>query len=341
MSASTPHAGSRRNPSVLRKVGFTAAAGGIALAVQVAANQDPALSVVLSVVIGGVSLIVQFLLEFENRLAELEYEQGRHAGRVEARLDATFSTVNEATQLFSLLERSALQADTVTQLVRNSTLIKPGSPTLIYLLAQNELARMSHFLKELGDGAEVTYDGEDRDWLLALAHCAETSIDAVSMTTVDAGTGLEGGLWTTDLGKRYLDAQSEAIHKRGVKIRRLLVLDQSIPMDSPAMRRLCRQHQQAGVAIRILTPHDVPISSQPSVFDYVLFDNAISYELTTGTWTTDEGVPIIVNTRLILQPTRLEKRVADFEKLWKAGRSIPELGSPEAASAEEIVRAFE
>jgi mannitol-specific phosphotransferase system IIBC component len=107
MSASQPQAVSRRTSSVLRKVGFTAAAGGIALAVQVAANQDLVLSVVLSVVVGGVSLIVQSLLVLEQRLAELEYEQGRHAGRVEARLDATFSTVNEATQLFSLLEQSA------------------------------------------------------------------------------------------------------------------------------------------------------------------------------------------------------------------------------------------
>jgi hypothetical protein len=312
-----------RPSSVLRKVGITAAAGAIALIIQVAANQNTALSVTLSIVIGGVSLIVQFLLEFENRLAELERDQDRHARRVEDRLNKTFATVNEATQLFSLLEESALRADAVTQLVRNSTLIQPGSPPLIYLLAQNELARMSHFLKELGDGAEVTYDGEDRDWLLGLTNCAESTIDAVSMTTIDAGSGLEGGLWTTDLGKRYLDAQSEAAHKRGVKIRRLLVLDQSVPPDSPAMASLCRKHQQASVEVKVLTPQDVPAQSQPSVFDFVLFDRAISYELTTGTWTTTDGVPIIVNTRLILQTARVEKRVTDFEKLWRSARPMP------------------
>lgn len=314
---------SQRTVGVLKKVMITGFSGGIALAVQIAAKQDPALSIVLSVVIGGVSLIVQFLLEFENRLAQLEDAQEFHARSVDEKLNATFVTVNEATELFNLLEKSALQAPLVTQLVRNSTLIRPGSPPLIYGLAQQELARTSRFLKELGDGTVVTYDGEDRDWLLALAGCVERTVDAISMTTVDAGAGFDRGLWSTDLGKRYLRAQSEAVQERGVRIRRLLVLDQEVEKDSASLHQLCRRHTEAGIEVRLIEPREVPVSLQTELFDYAVFDVSVSYQLSSGTWTTDDGSPIIVGTRLILQAEELERRVKNFEKLWRLARPAP------------------
>src|SRR5689334_24491194 len=49
----------------------------------------------------------------------------------------------------------------------------PISSTLAHRLAQRELSRMSEFLKELGEGGEAIYDGEDRDWLLGLTYSAE------------------------------------------------------------------------------------------------------------------------------------------------------------------------
>jgi hypothetical protein len=314
---------SKRTFGVLKKVMITAVAGGVALAVQIAAKQDPALSIVLSVVIGGVSLIVQFLLEFENRLAQLEDAQAVHARSVDEKLNATFVTVNEATELFNLLEKSAVQAQLVTQLVRNSTLIKPGSPPLLYSLAQQELSRTSRFLKELGDGTVVTYDGEDRDWLLALAACVEETVDAISMTTVDAGAGFDRGLWSTDLGKRYLNAQSEAVQERGVKIRRLLVLDQETELDSASLRQLCQRHLEAGIEVRLIEPRKVPVSLQTELFDYAIFDKSISYQLSSGTWTTEDGSPIIVGTRLILQEDELERRIKNFEKLWRLSGPAP------------------
>lgn len=305
--------GSAGNTSVLRKVLITAFTGGVAYAITTVAQQDPTWSVTLSVLIGGVALVIQFLIDFEGRLQQLETS-----------LQATFTKVNEATELFKLLEESALQADVVTQLVRNSAQIKPNLPSLVHDLAQNELSRISAFLKELGEGDLVTYDGEDRDWLLGLTRCVTKSISAVSMSTIDSGlSSMEGGLWSTDLGKRYLDEQGAATERRGVQIRRLLVLDSGMSADAEEVLRLCRKHQEVGVEVRTLEPGRAPASIRTALFDFAVFDDTISYEVNTGPVVADDGTATIVSTRLVLQPARVASRARDFERLWTVGRPVP------------------
>lgn len=305
--------GSAGNTSVLRKVLITAFTGGVAYAITTVAQQDPTWSVTLSVLIGGVALVIQFLIDFEGRLQQLETS-----------LQATFTKVNEATELFKLLEESALQADVVTQLVRNSAQIKPNLPSLVHDLAQNELSRLSAFLKELGEGDLVTYDGEDRDWLLGLTRCVTKSISAVSMSTIDSGlSSMEGGLWSTDLGKRYLDEQGAATERRGVQIRRLLVLDSGMSADTEEVLRLCRKHQEVGVEVRTLEPGRAPASIRTALFDFAVFDDTISYEVNTGPVVADDGTATIVSTRLVLQPARVASRARDFERLWTVGRPVP------------------
>lgn len=298
--------------SVLRKVLITAVTGGIAYAITTVAQQDPTWSVTLSVLIGGVALVIQFLTDFEARLQHLETS-----------LEATFHKVNEATELFKLLEESALQADVVRQLVRNSAQIKPNLPSLVHDLAQSELGRLSAFLKELSDGDAVTYDGEDRDWLLALTHSVTRSISAVSMTTIDSGlSNMEGGFWSTDLGKRYLDEQGAATG-RMVQIRRLFVLDSGLSADAADVLRLCRKHQELGIEVRTLEPGRAKASIQNALFDFAVFDETISYEVSTGPVVADDGTRTIVSTRLVLQPTRVASRAKDFERLWAEGRPVP------------------
>ena len=299
--------------SVLRKVLITAITGGIAYGITTVAQQDPTWSVTLSVLIGGVALVIQFLIDFEGRLQHLETS-----------LQVTFHKVNAATELFKLLEESALQADVVTQLVRNAAQIKPNLPSLVHDLAQGELSRVSAFLKELSDGDLVTYDGEDRDWLLGLTRSVTKSINAVSMTTIDSGlSNMEGGLWSTDLGKRYLDEQGTATGRRGVQIRRLLVLDSGLSADADEVLRLCRKHQEVGVEVRTLEPGHAPAAIRTALFDFAVFDDTISYELNTGPVVADDGTPTIVSTRLVLQPARVASRARDFERLWTVGQPVP------------------
>ena len=58
---------------------------------------------------------------------------------------------------------------------------------LLQRLARREVERVTLFVRQLPVGIEITYDGEDRDWMLGLTREAQTSIDAISLSTVDAG----------------------------------------------------------------------------------------------------------------------------------------------------------
>ncbi|GIE84847.1 DUF6879 family protein [Actinoplanes regularis] len=312
---STPSDGSGTGLSeVVRKVGVALLTGGVAFAMTNLAHQDPILSVTLSVLIGGSALVVQFLIDFESRLREVQIGQMDQARQIRECVDERFRAISEATELFGLMEESMVQTEVLSQLVRHSTRIGPDSSTLAHRLAQRELSRMAEFLKELGDGGEAIYDGEDRDWLLGLTYSATQCIDATSLTTVDGG-----GMWSTDLGQRYLDAQREAVH-RGTKVRRIFILDRPGPQGDDALDEVFRQHRDIGVEVRVLDLASATHLRRTSLFDFVLFDGVISYEVTTGSWIDESTRPIVVNTRLVLRSSRVEERRDRFNELWDAAR---------------------
>lgn len=146
----------------------------------------------------------------------------------------------EATELFQAVEASALQTDTVIQLVRHCTKIAPASPPLFYEFVQLQINRMSEFLKEFSGGGIVECDGEDGDWILGLTMRSKCTIDATSLSTVDGGgKGFDGGLWTSDLGCRYIELQREAI-SRGVVIRRVFIIDRPEQATDADFLRLCQ-----------------------------------------------------------------------------------------------------
>ena len=58
--------------TVVRTAVVTVVAGGLAFLVGGALDQPPAISVTLSIVVGGITLMVRFLIEFERRLAAVE-----------------------------------------------------------------------------------------------------------------------------------------------------------------------------------------------------------------------------------------------------------------------------
>src|SRR5690242_5660814 len=93
---------------VVRTAAGTAAVAGAAYLIARAFHQSAAIGVVLAVLIGGIGLLVRFLVEFENRLAAVE-QLGRDGLADMRRLvgDA-FSEISDATALFGLIEASAL-----------------------------------------------------------------------------------------------------------------------------------------------------------------------------------------------------------------------------------------
>jgi hypothetical protein len=295
--------------------------GGVAYLVTNFTNQPQSWSLLLSVVIGGVILLAQFLVDFEKRLQAVDGSLARHGAAMTAVVERRFAEIANVVELFNLVETSAIRTDVITQFLRNAVEIDETSP-LLYDLAHAEIARMSRFLAELGHGT-ATYFGEDRDWLLTLTRCVRSSIDATSMPGVDAGNhGATDGFWQSDLGNRYLELQKAAIG-RNVRIRRIFVLEETQSAEDLAFLRTCRQQTELGIEVKVLSAHSVPGTLRSKLFDFVLFDGLISYESTPATHIShSSGRPAIVNTRLVLRPDVLTENIANFETLWRSAKTI-------------------
>jgi hypothetical protein len=304
---------------ILRKVLVSLVLGGLAYLLTEVTGQPDIWSLTMSVFVGGVTLVVQFLMEFENRLGKVEESKARHSARIERMVADGFARISEATELFSRVEASAVRTDAVTQLVRHATMIQTGGPTLIPSLALTEIKRVSELLKGLSEGVGVTYEGEDRDWLLALTRLAESTIDAISLTTVDGrGHGFtDGGFWSSDLGQRYLETQQDAV-RRGVKIRRIFTILHTTtdPTTFAGLTEVCRLQQQVGVEARVLGREDIPGTVRDAMYDFVLFDENVSYETAAASQIEDTARPTILNTRLELRPERVTGRMQRFKLLW-------------------------
>jgi hypothetical protein len=309
--------------SVVRKVATTLALGGGTYLITNTYEQPIIESLILSVFIGGVTLVAQFLFDFANRLDALEIGQRHHLAAVKDLVRNRFANISEATELFGRVESSAMGIDLVKQLAHHSANLDPTEHQLIHLLAHSEITRVSDFMKELSQHSEITYDGEDRDWLLALTRNAQSTIDATSFMAVDASVQgfSNGGLWASNLGQSYLEEQQKALD-RGVKIRRIFMLDAPEQAQDPELLQICEMQQQLGISVRILDPHTLPNLHGNRMFDFILFDSVISYESTIAAWARKGTKPPIVSTRLVLSPQRVHERVGGFEDLWVAAREL-------------------
>ena len=301
-------------PATLRKMLVTAFLGGLTYALTSMAGQDQIWSVILSVFIGGAVFVIQFLIDVDGRLQVVQIENRQHYNTVESLVEHGFSRINEATELFGLVERSPLQTDVVTQLVRNCTQLGSDSSDLVHRFAQSEIVRLSQFLRALGEG-DAVYEGEDRDWLLGLTANTRACLDAISLTTVDAG-----GFWISDLGHRYVGVQRDLLN-RGVQIRRIFVVENKNRTESPELKHTISLQSDIGVDVRVLNSAQIPETRKSSLFDFILFDNAVSYEVTPASVFEDGTAPSIVNTRLILNESRVSERVGIFKDLWEASQS--------------------
>jgi hypothetical protein len=323
---------STNGASVIRTVLLTVVSGGATYLVTNALNKEPVMSIMLSVLIGGIILMVRFLHDFEIRLASVEkLEQasaedmkrlvGDSLDHVQHLVGGAFKQMSEATELFGLVEASALQTDVVTQFVRNSTQIMPTSAPIVYNFAQSRIKEMSDFLKQLGEGGTVTYYGEDRDWLLGLTRTATTSVDAISLAAVDHD------LWHSEIGQRYLDAQRRAA-RDGRRIRRIFVLDTPEMENDPDLRRTCEEQRKMRIDVRLLDRTEVPSPLQVQVASLILFDETLVYETipTVG----DPRFSQVAETRLVLTESRVKECAQLYKELWDVSRELRPVSPPEA-----------
>ncbi|MEU6413039.1 hypothetical protein [Microbispora sp. NPDC046933] len=321
MTGAEPEPSRALVPRIVRKVLVTMLVGGVTYLVSNALihgrNEDP-WSLLLATFISGVVFVVQFLVDVDDQLETVLQEQRRQHTKTHDLVADSFSRINEASKLFGLMEMSALQTRGVAELVQNAAKIRDDMPDLVKSLVHHEVTRMAKFLGELADGRYALYEGEDRDWLLALARNTRVSLDAISLSSVDArDTEFEGGFWHTDLGQRYVKLQRDLV-QRGVRVRRVFVVDRSERLDSEAFRRVWKWQTTVGIEVRTLLLADAPPLLRGSLSDFILFDGVVYYESNPAPQVGDGIAPVIHSTILVQDQERVRERAERFSELWGA-----------------------
>jgi hypothetical protein len=301
-------------PALFKKIIWTTLSGLLAFALS--ALVDDALKItlgdqlVLAAMVGGVTLLVQFLVDFERRLSSAESYQRESLREQREFVSRGFATVNEATALMAELEGSAVSKDILKQTIRRASMISNSVTPLLRDLAEHEVVRLAENLGALSAG-QVFYDGEDRELLLGLAQNVRRSIAATSWATVSVhGAGFEGGFWLNDLGARYLELQRVAI-RRGVKVRRVFVYETPELLKTEQFRLVKNMQLNAGIEVRILGG-EMPAGG---IYDVALFDDELSYD-TTPVTRGAMGAPWLVTTRLVFDSDLVRERQLRFEAMW-------------------------
>jgi hypothetical protein len=302
--------------SVTRKILTTAATGGLTFLITNAVNLPAETSLTLSILIGGIALLVRFLVDFDRRLGAVQRLE--EAGRAETKqlVIDTFADIGDATDLHSTVGLSAPEKEAVRALVRNAARIPAATPAIIHHFVHAKIAQTSDLLKQIADEGTINYDGEDREWLLTLTCNATTSIDAISMTAVDHG------LWQSEIGQRYLDAQRDAAAD-GKKVRRIFVLDTAADVNDKELVLACTEQRRLGIDVRMLIRDDVPQHQRVQVRDRIVFDDTLAYE-TTPTPVPDPRHAQIAETRLVLTGEKVQRCVKLFRELWAVAH-VPDL----------------
>jgi hypothetical protein len=311
----------RGGRAFLRKVIVTTLFGALSFPVTNLLFDSTAQQLIISAALGGVALIVQQLVEVEQRLAGVETRQIEHGDAVTKAVRDGFMNVNEATRLFGQVESAKLKINHLTQLAQKVASVGADAPPLISALARFEIERTIGFLDALA-GHESTYDGEDHDFLLTLTRLAVERIDAVSLFTVDAGgRAFEGGFWDSDLGLRYLNLQHQAVVQRGVRIRRVFVINDH-STEGSAFEDIYRRQIAWGIDVRILSWSTIPVTMRHLLKDYIVFDNAVGYEVTPQIPTDDSANPLIAHTTMIFEETRVAADRQIYAQLWELASDV-------------------
>jgi hypothetical protein len=294
---------------VVRRIAVAAAAGTFAfLITNYVADQDVAQSLTLSVLIGGVIMLAQLLIDFDGRVEGIE------------RWMRATDLAIESAKWQRALGDSALDREDLTRFREAVENFGQDCPPLIRRFTEIVVKGDTELIDKLSRGdREVTCDGEDHDWILQLTQATMKTIDATSTTTVDGqGQNFTGGFWTSEHGRAYLKAQVEA-KTRGVTIRRLFIMQGDPDVNDEVFRSITQEQRGAGIEVRVLRYDQIPaIHESPT--DFILFDEEVAYE----------AVPAS-NRQLGFFMTRLRTR-ADytgackerFELLWE----LAERGGP-------------
>jgi hypothetical protein len=316
--------GTRRWPGseVVVKTALGLATGGFTFYLSRLIDQSDAWSIILSVLMGGVVLIVGFLTSFERRLGSMEASLPAHNTEVVSVVGRRLGEIGRAVDL---VERSSRSTELLSLLDETLAFLEAeaaGGPALPRSFVLETISQQTALIRDLRGGTAI-YRGEDRDWLLALTLRTTSTLDAVSTAGGITDRGIDSGFWDSDHGRRYLQYQRDAV-ARGIRVRRVFVLDQLAYDDQQVLDGI-RGQRRFGIDVRRIL--DSACESEPevrdSVLDFVLFDDAISYQLSNAT------LRGIARTTLLRNPQPIAENRRTFDWLW-ANADDPGAARPDA-----------
>lgn len=313
-------------PPVVRKTLAAVITGTAAFVVTNVSRQPTFPGLVLSLLVGGMVLLMQFLYELERRqlAVEASIDSLRQAAadvpeQVRTQLRTEVRKIGDATLLHQRLEQTPHGLDLITRIADG---LNGGKPSLAMRVAQAEVSSAVDFLDAVARGGVAMTEGEDRDWLTTLTRLSDRTMDAITHASEGADAAFsDDGFWDTEIGNHYLELQRDAV-RRGVQVRRLFVVPNDHVAEHPDLLALARQHQAIGITVRTLSITDLVPSQRHHIPDVVIFDEEVSYELTAAA-RLDPSLPrYFVNTRFIVQPKLVDERLGFFRELWKSGRDL-------------------
>ncbi|MFF1272936.1 DUF6879 family protein [Streptomyces marokkonensis] len=281
---------------------------------------DELWKIAVAVVIGGSALIVQYMVDFEQRLVTVETghrERSRELG-------VQFNQLSEAAGLLSELDEAGMSTSDARRLIKSLNRVGQQGPEIVKAFARSEVENLASVVTDL-TGMTAHWPRDNNEWLIRLTECARRTIDATS-------SSVDQPFWNTDSAGPYLDAQAEAMRARGVTIRRLFMIKEEERANPDFMRRftrLCQDQRDAGISVRFLSlPLPERSNPRPVVArDVVIFDSELYLEFEPDR---QEGN---VQTRLDADGRRVDGHVRAFNSLWAtaaepAPRPAPSPGGP-------------
>jgi hypothetical protein len=334
-------AAGRELPPILRKTLIAVVSGGLSLGCAlVASSASFVAALTISIVISGVALLVDYLIEVEDTLTAIEQESRQSIAELSERLladnqgivrqvdeahaklfahiDDRLTLLMSVPELFNLQRKRPSTAQSVVNVVREAHAYERQASSLSKKFLERKTTDFANLLHGLRAGYAM-YKGEDFDWMMTLTDTCEQTIDATSSTATDSGGRRQyaGGFWDSNQGLLYMEAQRQAIAERGVRVRRLFILEYAEHSADAFFLSLCERQGRAGFEIRYLTRDMCRPELLNQLDDFIIFDNELSYE-TVPTPTPGQDRPTISRTDVVVDRKHVGRRARQFASLWDA-----------------------
>ena len=300
----------------LKRLSITVSTGGLTFGIATFTHQRSVDSFILTVLVAGITILVQYLIEVESQLNYFRANQNDSMVKFGVDQEARFAKYGEGLDLISAIEGadedSGLMRRIIFASVDRNIILTP----LARALRKASLQSVVDDLSGLVANQTIRYDGEDRDRLLSLTRAAVLSIDAITVTAFGAASGFDEGYWMSDLGARYVQAQDLAIHDPStpVRIRRLFTYDDPAILSDPAFRAQCLSHDGIGADVRVLDETIQLMHVRLWIKDIAIFDDHALYEATSLRGSSQGRRS--VETRITFERDRVMQHLDQFRSLW-------------------------